>query len=527
MVAERAIRDFAADGDSGKVRWCAWLSGLLGAPRADWPKGIFDLAEAVAGGVEGGGFGDLWQKAEGESALQFAREMASLPIDTKSLTKSDLRLIFLRQIMSSEVRNEDPVRSDVRILGTLEARGQTSDVVILGGLNEGVWPSSAKSDPWLNRAMRDDLGLLSSDRETGLAAHDFQHAACGRKVVFCRSIRDSQADTVPSRWISRLTMLLDGLPAQNGPDALRAMKRRGADLVAQAIALDRPAAAVERAPRPAPCPPVAARPRDLTVTEIETLIRDPYAIYAKHVLRLKRLDPLIARPDVRLRGIVLHAIVEAAVREGFDDDPGAIVERARSILAPLPFPTERAAWLARTEAFAADFAAMQVDRKPDVQRRWVEAKGRLDLPGEMSVRGKADRIDILRDGTAVIVDYKSGTPPAPKQILHFDRQLLIEAAMLEAGAFEGIPPTRVSEVMHIALRRAFEARPIDLRTDAEFDPTKSLEGLVRLMSAYLAPDQGYSSRRAMEKMSYSGDYDHLARFGEWDVGDPPVTLGVR
>jgi ATP-dependent helicase/nuclease subunit B len=224
---------------------------------------------------------------------------------------------------------------------------------------------------------------------------------------------------------------------------------------------------------------------------------------------------------------MLHAIVEAAVREGFDDDPRAIVERARTILAPLPFPTERAAWLARTEAFATDFAAMQIERMRDVHRRWVEAKGRLDLPGHMSVRGKADRIDQLHDGTAVVVDYKSGTPPAPKQILHFDRQLLIEAAMLESGAFEDIPPIQVCEVMHIALRRAFEARPIDLRADAEFDPAKSLDGLVKLMSAYLAPDQGYSSRRAMEKMSYSGDYDHLARFGEWDVGDPPRTLGVR
>jgi ATP-dependent helicase/nuclease subunit B len=62
------------------------------------------------------------------------------------------------------------------------------------------------------------------------------------------------------------------------------MRARG-NLAGLAAAFDTPPGDTPPEKRPSPRPPVAARPRSLSVTEIKTLIRDPYAIYARHVLR--------------------------------------------------------------------------------------------------------------------------------------------------------------------------------------------------------------------------------------------------
>ena len=85
--------------------------------------------------------------------------------------------------------------------------------------------------------------------------------------------------------------------------------------------MDRPTLAqradprLQPAPRPRPMPPVAVRPDKLSLTRIATLIRDPYAIYARYVLNLRPLNPLRQEPNDRDRGTVVHKILERFVRE--------------------------------------------------------------------------------------------------------------------------------------------------------------------------------------------------------------------
>ena len=202
-------------------------------------------------------------------------------------------------------------RPDVMIWGTLEARVQGADVVVLGGLNEGTWPEGGAADPWLNRAMRRDLGLLLPEGEVGLAAHDYQQAIAASEVILTRAKRGDDGEAVPSRWLNRLTNLLSGLKEQDGPAALDAIKARGNRYLAYGETLDRPSTEVSPAKRPAPAPPKSKRPRSLSVTEIAKLIRDPYAIYARHVLGIKALLPLLPQPDARLKGIVFHEVMNA------------------------------------------------------------------------------------------------------------------------------------------------------------------------------------------------------------------------
>jgi len=123
--------------------------------------------------------------------------------------------------------------------------------------------------------MRAEVGLLLPERRIGLSAHDFQQAIAAKEVWLTRAHKSDDAETVPSRWVIRLTNLLSGLPQKRGEKALEDMRARATKWLAFAKQIDAPAADVPLAKRPAPVPPVATRPRKLSITKIQTLIRDP------------------------------------------------------------------------------------------------------------------------------------------------------------------------------------------------------------------------------------------------------------
>ena len=301
------------------------------------------------------------------------------------------------------MRDRDAPHPDILIWGTLEARVQGADLVILGGLNEGSWPEMPSPDPWLNRKMRHDAGLLLPERRIGLSAHDFQQAIAAPEVWLTRSIRSDNAQTVPSRWLSRALNLLEGLPDQGGPDAVRRMRAKGAEWIRKTELLETPVRQ-EPVSRPSPRPPVDLRPKQLSVTEIKRLIRDPYAIYARHVLKLRPLDSLMQAPDALLRGIVTHDILETFIK-GLHDDPNGLTEEVLMTLADavlarcVPWPEMRVLWKARLSRAAGWFVATEKDRRAQALPEAFERKGaaRLEDLG-FTLTVQADRIDRDADG---------------------------------------------------------------------------------------------------------------------------------
>ena len=504
--------------------WVRWLirnfcdqqiSGTL--PLTDWVQRLRDLAEAIAGaGTDGPG--ELWDKNAGQKALAVISGLADEAEHGGEMTALDFADLLGALLAGQEVRDRDAPHPRIMIWGTLEARVQGADLLILGGLNEGSWPEASAPDPWLNRQMRDRAGLLLPERRIGLSAHDFQLAIGAPEVWLTRAVRSDDAETVPSRWLNRLTNLLQGLPDQGGRAALKQMRDRGKTWLRWSETLEQ-APRIAAAPRPSPRPPVAARPRRLSVTEIKRLIRDPYAIYAKHVLRLKPLDPLVQAPDALLRGIVIHEILEHFVKDSVLD--GALLtrdnflKRAEALLDQhVAWPTARKLWLARLERIADDFLRAEISRRSDGGPIAFEAKMRLTLePLGFTLNGRADRIDRNSRGALTIIDYKTGTPPSESQQAKFDKQLLIEAAMAEQGGIDGFDPMAVASAVFIGMGGTYKEVPAPLGKEP---PDKVLAELKELISAYLEPDQGFSSRRMMHKDSDVGDYDHLARFGEWD-----------
>ncbi len=514
------------------VNWvCSWLcrlSEVSERPLHDHVSAHLEIAEGLAAGVVSAGSGGLWDKAAGAEASAAMQALFEHSDHGGVLDPRAYSNLLHSHLNSHEVRDPSRPHPGVMIWGTIEARVQGADLVILGGMNEGVWPKSPTPDPWMNREMRHKSGLLLPERNIGLSAHDFQQAVAAPDVVISRAIRDAEAETVPSRWVNRLVNMLNGLPDQGGQSALAQMRARGRVWLDMAAQLEAPATSTPPANRPSPCPPAAFRPNSLSVTRIATLIRDPYAIYAAYVLGLRVMRPLRPEPDAPLRGTILHRVMERFVRDASFDEPAALSAQLINIadqvfLTDAPWPTARRMWRARLERIAPRFLDSEEQRRARAHWIALETKGRTALTNGFTLTAEADRIDLTDQGNLIIYDYKTGQPPTTKQVKEYDKQLLLEAAIAERGGFTNVPANHVAQVEYIGLGTK-PGGPIDLGDDLV---SRTWQELHDLTTAYQAPDQGYAARRAMALRTDVSDYDHLSRFGEWDEGQPAQKTKVQ
>ena len=522
-----------AKGNEARIDWVEWLEIILKAdepahatPLATLLEQHLSLSEQLCAGQALDGSGGLWQEAAGREAKQVCEDLQQAADAAGELSHYDYAALFNAIIAGGTVRNRDAGHPNILILGTLEARVQGADLTILGGMNEGIWPEAAPPDPWLNRTMRAQAGLLLPERKIGLSAHDYQQAVAGSNVWITRAKRSADAETVPSRWINRLTNLLTGLPDQGGPDALQAMRNRGDHWLAMSAKLSAPEYRTGPAKRPAPCPPIAARPSQLSVTQIKTLIRDPFAIYARKVLQLSSLDPLIPSANAPLRGTIVHGILEQFIKERHDPtDRAAFIEIARTHFQKhCPWPTIQAQWIARLDRIADKFLADEAQRQSVATDHIVEATGKIIVPNVgVTLTCKADRIDKTDDGAIIIYDYKTGAVPTGPQQEKFDKQLLLEAAMLEKGGFDGIAAKPVQQAAFIGVNPAMKT----VKAPLEKQPVDQVwAALETLFANWQDMAQGYTARLALFSKTDFSPYDHLSRFGEWDTSETPepVTL---
>jgi ATP-dependent helicase/nuclease subunit B len=445
------------------------------------------------------------------------------------------------QLLAGEppVRPPFDRRARLRILGPLEARLLSCDLVLLGGLNEGTWPPETHTDAWLNRPMRRSLKLDLPERRIGLNAHDFVQAVSAARVIISRAKKQDGVETVASRFLQRLSAIA---PQR----AFEEARERGRRYVALSHELER-AERIEPAKRPAPKPPAEARPSRLSVTEIETLIRDPYSIYARHVLKLFPLEEIDADPGAAERGTIIHDAF-ARFAEGFSDAMPSdalheLIERGKEAFAGLTdYPGLRAIWWPRFVRAAEWFVGRESEFRRETARTLAEQSGKIELVAggrTFTLTARADRIDLRRDGSVAIFDYKTGQPPGLKEtFIGLTPQLPLEAAIVKAGGFEGVPrDARIADIVVVRLSGGHP--PGD---DRSFSPEKTTgqnktlaeklrlascddladaarAGLERLLASYAAADFPYLSIPRPKWRGRFGEYDHLARIREWSANE--------
>jgi ATP-dependent helicase/nuclease subunit B len=508
----------------------AIVGTLAWADEADPPalaaRRTVEAMEALAADAAGR-TDELWAGHGGEA---MARLLSGLIRDGEGLplvTPRQFADLLQRLVEGETIRSGGATHPRLRILGAIEARLVRADRLVLAGLEEGVWPASAPTDPFLSRPMREALGLPPPERRIGLSAHDFAKAACAPEVILLHTERRDGQPSVKSRWLWRLETLAKGagleIPAR--PEALQ---------WAQALDAPGPFGPVAR---PSPKPPVEHRPEKLFVTRIETLTRDPYAVWARDILKLRVLERPDEEVEARARGTAIHAAFERFVL----DHPDALPPDTAAIFKALYLQElERAGMprdaLARETALAAEAAVWVADlearRRADGRILHVEKEGQITL--EVAGRpfilaAKADRIEVSPDGLGHVLDYKTGRAPSKRMVqTGFSPQLTLTAAIMARGGFADVGQVDPGDLTDLEVTGRRPAGREEIRATALGDndevlnsrdaSDRALEGMVRLIERYADPAQGYTSRTAPQFVKlYASDYDHLARVFEWST----------
>lgn len=508
------------------------------APLGDWAEAH---RAALINLTQDRGEDDEWLFADidGEALRDLFDELANCGRHRAPLTRNDYPFA-IKQLLDS-VQLSPPARTHPRlaIWGLLEARLMRADTVILGGLNETVWPPQPSPDAFLNRALRSALHLPQPERRIGQTAHDFVAAFGGAdRAILSRAKKSGGAPTIPSRFWQRLFAYAgpggDGKNTGEFSAWFRA-RARGERFLAIARALD-DAGPAAPAPRPNPKPPAHLVPRQLSVSRVESLVRDPYAIFAQSILELDPLPGVGVTADFALRGTLIHDVV-ARFADSVDpfapDATTTLIAMGERLFAASGVDPERISfWRPAFRRAARDYVEWERGRRPNIAKLDLEQSGEIELTlvdqSRFRLTGRADRIERLKDGTLALIDFKTGSPPSRKEVLRgLSPQLTLEAAMATRGGFDAADKGRAaSSLIYVRLSGAksgaFESDLADASkrdpVDASAVPEKHLAQLQRRMNALVSGALGFPSRPIPKYARDVGDYDHLARVAEWSRG---------
>jgi len=438
--------------------------------------------------------------------------------------------VFQTAFTDRMVRRPELGRTKLSIYGQLEARLTESDRIILGGLVEGVWPPAPRVDPWLSRPMRHQLGLDLPERRIGLSAHDFAQLLGHDEVILTHAAKVGGAPAVASRFLHRLEAVAGGVRW----DTARAA---GEEYVLLAGELDRPEE-VTPIPQPAPKPPREMRPTRLSVTAIEDWLRDPYTIYARHILKLDPLDPVDQPLSAADRGSAIHdalgKFTELYARQLPDDPARELLRIGEASFQPLmERPEARALWWPRFQRIAKWFAEWEIARRGNVADINAEIRGEIKIPLDneraFTLSARADRIERRSDGSFAILDYKTGAPPTGKQVrMGLSPQLTLEAAILREGGFANIDAdSTVSQLVYVRLsgnNPPGEQKTLELKIRPSDPPQHPDEAadyarheLEKLIRKFEDENQAYTSLNLSMWAARYGAYDDLARIKEWSA----------
>jgi ATP-dependent helicase/nuclease subunit B len=469
------------------------------------PLSLSAFAELVAEAAQMLAGDAAWRGPDGRMAAELLAELQSLPSARSLTVTAEDAAPLLRQLLDERaVRPPYGGHPRISIWGLLEGRLQRADLLVLGGLNEGVWPALPAPDPWLPPKVRSTLEMPTLDYRIGLAAHDFASALGAPEVLITRAKRDSRSPTVASRFLLRLEAMTGGLPRDHVLERIvRALDDPG------------PPKPVER---PAPSPPAEQRPQRISVTSVDRLKADPFAFYANSILDLRQKDPVDADHTARWKGEAVHKVFEEWLHHD-DCNPERLRSRAEALLAGEAIhPMLRALWAPRLLEAIDWMAEMERVNQAEGRRPLkAEINGEAPLAG-IVVHGRADRIDRLPDGGVAIVDYKTGKPPAKKAIeAGFALQLGLLGLIGRAGGFDGV--SGEPEVFEYwSLIRGHGTFGKCVRADKDMEDGEFLDrayrSFVDAAGKWLSGTEPFTAKLNPAYAPY-GDYDQLMRLEEW------------
>jgi ATP-dependent helicase/nuclease subunit B len=502
-----------------------WMAGKKPIAASDMLTEHIRLTQWLATSKEESGEARLWA---GDAGRQFAVSLAQLapPLEVMPTIDPYSYPAFFEALFSDKVfRPRYGKHTRLSILSPLEARLQSFNRVILGSLNEAMWPASSAVDPWMSRPMRAAFGLPPLERTIGQSAHDVVQLMASTPEVFLTRAKKSEGKpTVASRWLVRLETLLAS------KDKMAFAQFSDATYYEQAkTTLDVPAD-IPPITRPEPKPPLAARPRRLSATKIEKWQRDPYIIYADTVLQLKKLPELDKEPDHLEFGNVVHESLKLfsdRFSQALPADPLAELltcgkEKFDTLLQR---PAVAALWWPRFEALAAWF--LMQDRKRRAQGCTIiterEGNWPLEVNGQsFAFTTRIDRLEIDKEGHATLIDYKTGSLPENFEI---KKGLAVQLPVEGLIALHGVcnPPlprkVEIDTLEYWRLAGSAENCEIKRLEDKEMNAQILMEQCLHILKELARtctdPEQPFAAETNAKLSPRYNDYEHLTRRKEW------------
>lgn len=464
------------------------------------------VAESIAGKF-------LWLNDDGEVAKVFVEDLLSQVETFPSLTWGDYKGLFHQLMQVESVHNKKGIGSPLRILGTLEARQVEADVVILASLNEGSWPQTIEDGPWLSNNMRVKLGLPDLNRRLGLAAHDFCLSFAASRVFLTRSKQNQGVVTTPSRMWQRFHTVakINGLFFQ----PMTHLKKLVKDL-------DTPHSISPSEP-PRPQPVRYMKPDQLSVTDIERLMRDPYSVYARKILRLKKLESLDQTLSGREWGQLVHLCLERAFtaynQVSSINFMETLIQVGKTVFSPyFEDIVVRIFWWNRYLQICKWVQRIISSSFDNLEGLKTEVMGTLELKvGEelLTLKTIADRIDSWGNGHYHIIDYKTGVLPTIKDVeAAFSPQLILEGLILMDGGFQGLQASTI-ESFYWGLKGGAEGGVIKKIDNYVQLLEEAKRGLLALLDYFYKDEAVYLSCPWGEDKATFKHYFHLARVEEW------------
>lgn len=493
---------------------------------SDLMRTHLEIAEVLCSDEQNNGEQYLWKGDDGKSAAELFGTLLQQTDMAGNIVPEEYLNVFTLLLSTKNVRYNYGTHPRLKILGPIEARFNRYDTIVIGAVNEGFWPEFPKSDPWLSRPMKNSLNMSLPDKEIGIAGFDLCQLMCADNVFITRANRSNSSPTNKSRWLLRMETVLRACKIE--PSLLQDKR-----ILQMAELMDKPEK-MQKVRPPAPTPPVNARPRILSASAIETLMRDPYEIYAKYILKLKPLDDLETSLNASDYGNLVHKILEIFTTKFPDILPDKAYEELIKIAMEEFAKTNadsqiKAFWWPLLEKTIKWIIQTEAEYRKNITRTYAEVQGNMQIKapaGDFTITARADRIDITTDGKINIIDYKTGTPRTKDEVnAGYAPQLPIEGLIASKGGFYketdgikfNIPALNVNELSYWKLGDKLISYAVKDEEHKLNLIEKTEDNLQKLISIFDFETTSYMARPNPKHLPKYSDYEHLARVKEWSV----------
>ena len=460
----------------------------------------------------------LWKSYEGKRLNQHLLSLCSTLKNSFIIEGTEYSDIF--KCLLHNIPNDTQDFDTTRIYAYDPKRTlfSSSPLHILAGMNETTWPSFSQNDEWLSSQMRRALSLPSKKKTKAFANLHICQASTASKIVLTRSKVANGVQTTPAYHFARIENAAKKEGMHEAVDKSRYWDHMGQNLEHKTLS-------IPQSRRPAPTPPISARPRTLSATQIERWMQDPYGIFVSTILKIRPLRSIDAKVNPSDYGRMVHQALERFLQTYPTNLPPNPYQKLLEF-GQISFrkvrtqPEAYAFWWPRFERLARYFIDQENKSRKHITAAYAEVSGTttIDLPsGPFTLTTRADRINIRVDRKVDIIEYKTGALPTTPKILNGSKpQLLLEALIILNNGFEEIDTRAINSIVSTQLSGALTAgNRRTIQKGISTKATELLSTIIELIESFDNENTPYYFVPHNDFAPQYNEFEHLARMKEW------------